>query len=176
MKVRIKDLSPEGLRIKTTMDLASLQKRVAGGQQGTPGVVFSEAPNLDILINRASHGGLVTGSISGRYRQSCALCVDEVERELDIQADFMLRERPEGVLEDDPQYQDDVGVYHFTGDQVELDRVLEEVVILSLSLYWHPPLENERCAVCGRQFGEDEESSEKGTQKLGDLLRKAGLN
>ena len=174
MKVRIRDIPPRGLRIQATMDLRSLQQRILGeGEEGR--FVFTEAPRVDLMIHRASHGGLVKGTLEGKYRQTCALCLEDVERELRLDADFMVRERPEDVPEDDPQYQDDVGVFHFTSDQVDLERILEEVIILSLSLYWHPPLEKETCIQCGRRFGEGGAAATEGTQKLGDILKKAGL-
>ncbi len=178
MKVRINDIPPRGLRVHGGMDLPALMKLVKG--EGDPGnrFDFTEAPEVDVIIHRASHGGLVKGKITGRYRQPCALCDDEVDRDFSLDADFMLRERPAEVSEDDEQYQDDAGVYHFTGDQVDLEPILQEVVILSLSLYWHPPTDvSGKCTVCGRDFDQADDSGEEksATQSFGELLKKAGI-
>lgn len=175
MKVRIRDIPARGLELKARMELCSFNKRLNDGSGGNKGFVFSEAPNVDLLIHKTSHGGLVNGTIKGKYRQSCALCLDEVERELNLKVDFMLRERPEGISEDHEQYQDDVGIFHFNGDQVDLERIVEEFVLLSLEVYWHPPLEdNGSCTYCKRKFLEEDGKETHSSQTFGDLLKKAG--
>lgn len=158
------------------MDLPALTKLIQGEEERGKGFTFTDAPGVDVTIHRAGHGGLVKGNITGRYRQPCSLCDDEVERDFSLDADFMVRERPVDVSEDDEQYQDDVGVYHFTGDQVDLEPILQEVVILSLSLYWHPPMDvSGNCTLCGRNFMEGESEEKSSTQLFGELLKKAGI-
>ena len=177
MKVRVNDIPPRGLEVSAAMDLQSLEHRLGEGEGGGKGFRFLSAPVADLLITKTSHGGLVTGVVRGRYEQPCALCTDNVARDLDLAVEFLVRERPADASEDDAEYQDDVGVFHFSGDQVDLERILQEVIILSLSIYWHPPLDAQgACGLCGRQFGAATSEEKPATgQSLGALLRKVGV-
>jgi len=158
------------------MDLPALRKLVQGDEERGKAFNFTVPPEVDITIHRSSHGGLAKGQISGRYSQPCAFCDDQVERDFSLDADFLMRERPQGVSEDDENYQDDVGVYHFSGDQVDLEPILQEVVILSLSLYWHPPIDTGgQCTLFRREIGKDDTGEKPSTQSFGDILKQAGI-
>ncbi|NMC61784.1 MAG: DUF177 domain-containing protein [SAR324 cluster bacterium] len=156
------------------MSLKSLNSRLDGGEKKAEGIKFLEAPKVQIVVRKTSHGALVKGKLKGVYKQTCSLCVEDVERNLDLDVDFMLKQRPEDVSEDDEAYQDDVGIYHFSGDQVDLEEILQEAILLSLTVYWHPSItEKGCCSHCKRKFVEDD--AKRAGQSLGELLKKAGV-
>ena len=178
MRVRLSDIPFQGLPVKGTVPAASLNARLQEGSDR--GFRFLEDPRVDLLVFKRPSGGEVKGKISGRYEQPCALCLKNIPREVSVDANFFLRSRPEN-LEDEPEnaFEDDVGVYHYDGDHAELEEIIQELLILSLSVYWHPDLdENGKCSGCGKDLEEIGSVSEKAkpeTQSFGDLLKKAGL-
>ena len=178
MKVRISDIPYEGLPVRDKLQLDALNGRLKEGSD--TGFRFLSEPAVDLRVFKRSSGGEVRGKVTGRYEQPCALCNKNMPRDLSLDLNFFLRARPKD-LESSPEeaFEDDIGLFHYDGDHVDLEEIIQELIILSLSLFWHPPLdENGNCTACGKsmdEIGADVESPKRATQSLGELLQKAGL-
>lgn len=165
MRVRISDISPKGLEVKGEIPLVPLNDRMKAGENQE--IIFSCAPIADLMIFGNSSGAELTGTISAKYKQACSLCLDVKERSVNIKTKFHLKEKTDPKAEDD-----DIGIVYYENDLLELDPILEEALILSLALYWHPPFDKkERCTECEKSRSELGLAADAGALKLGDLLK-----
>lgn len=170
MKVRIVDISPKGLHVTEELPLEPLNERMRQGK--SQGVIFTAAPRVDATIFGNTSGAELKGTITSKYRQECSLCLEEKERTVTINTHFHLKQKPEGS-----EIEDDIGIVYYEGEHADLDEVLQEELILSLSLYWHPPFDNdERCKECLKRRSELGLASQKTGATLGDLLKKKLVN
>lgn len=181
MKVRVSRLPPEGLSVKTTLSLESLNTRMNEGREVD--IVFTEAPSVDLMVTKTTQGAETKGRVTTKYRQPCSRCVEAVEKSLDIEANFILQQRPEPGQRDtsdsEEDYEDDIGISYFEGDQVDLEDLIQQALILPLSLFWHPPCDQKgNCTHCGKlcEAPNAAEIPKLETISLGDLLKKAGVS
>ena len=178
MKVRISDIPYVGLPVRDKLPHGPLNARL---QEGSDlGFRFLEDPLVDVTVYRHPHGGEVKGKVTGRYEQPCALCMKNMPRDLSLDVNVFLKSRPKDIeASSEEEFEDDIGFFHYEGDHVDLEDIVQELLILSLSIYWHPPLdENGKCTGCGKameELGAETEAPEPVTQSLGDLLKKAGV-
>ena len=177
MYVRISDISPTGLLIKENLSLESLNKRLKSNSREDDEILFTEAPYVQIRVLKTSFGAETKGSVRAKFTQSCSLCLLKIERMIEIPADFILREKrfdkSGKPLED---YEDDVGVFHYVGDTVNIEEIIQESLILSLNLFWHPPIdESGNCTHCKLSMSTPNPTAEKSEKKgaLGSLLEVA---
>ena len=177
MKVQVSDLPVEGLKINDTIPLDSLNARMAEGRYKD--IVFLVPPKVDISVTPTQAGGAETkGVVRSKYRQPCGRCLESLERDVEVECNFTLIQRPEpevGVTEEilDEAFIDDVGLVYFDGDQIDLEDLIQETLILSLSLFWSPPVkENGDCELCAFNISKNA-NSKKGNDKikLGDLFK-----
>lgn len=86
------------------------------------------------------------GTIDGEVRETCARCLEEFERPL--HRDFRFVILPRTAASDDAE--DDEGVDHYSGDEIDLSPLVREQALLSLESL---PLCSEECrglcAGCG---------------------------
>lgn len=173
MKIRLSDISAEGLHIKDTLSLESLNKRMSEGRES--GIVFTMAPDVDIKIVRTADGAETKGSVKSKYRQPCGLCAVEIDKDVEVEANFILRRKSQDAALQELEDDEDIGIVYYENDTVDLEDVIQESLILTLSLYWHPPEdESGACVRCGKKFESD--SEKKLGSNLGTLFKKAGLN
>jgi len=178
MRIRISDISSSGLKINDTISLPALNKRMSEGGKDAD-IVFLEAPSIEMTVKK-THGGAETRGIArSRYRQACSMCLKGVEKEVEVDTNFEFNypartakhEREEG----DTSITDDMEIYTIQNDHIEVEELIQENFILSLSVYWHPPVDEKgSCSVCKLKpglFGK--ETSEKTTQSLGTLIQQA---
>lgn len=175
MRVRIDDIPYEGTSVKFLLSLDSLNERVREG--GDRGFKFNEPITFEAKLTRNPLGAEMKGVVRGSYLQPCGRCMEEVPREEELAVDVVLRERKfdrDGNVAEGCE--DDVGIFHYEGDYAELDAIVEELVILSLEVYWHPS-EDEKgaCVVCKRSFGKANRK-ETASSSLAELLKKAGVH
>ena len=172
MKVRISDLSAAGLKISEDIPLDALNARMAEGAGND--IIFTAAPHVEIHVTPSAHGADTKGTVKTKYRQPCSMCAKELDRELEIAANFTLKRRPEESDPDAPEYADDIGISYFSGDHVELEELIQEALILSLSRYWRPPQNKDgSCQVCGKKAEAPKDIE--GVNNLGRLLKGAGV-
>jgi uncharacterized metal-binding protein YceD (DUF177 family) len=178
MKVRISDIPPAGLKVNDTLPLEALNARMTEGRGKD--ILFTEAPTVNLLITRTQSGAETKGGVKTKYRQQCSRCLIDQEHPLEIKADFTLHHKPtaEEISEDiEASFTDDVGIAYFEGDHIDLENLLQEALILTLSLYWAPPCDAKgNCTKCGLNRAKFESHDEPPGNSLGNLLKKAGLN
>ncbi len=179
MKVRISDIPHTGLKVSDILPLDALNARMSSGRGRD--IVFTEAPRVDLLVSKTQSGAETKGWIRSKYRQQCARCLDEHDRPLDIQANLTLHHKPaaEEIPENvEASFTDDVGISYFEGDSIDLEDILQEMLILSLSLYWAPECDKSgNCTVCGLNRDRFEMHEDKPAKNnLGSLLKKAGIS
>jgi uncharacterized metal-binding protein YceD (DUF177 family) len=166
MLIRIDSLSPQGLEINEKLSLDKLNARMneAKGNE----IIFTKEPECVLKIDKRVSGAELTGSVKTAYRQPCALCAKEIDLPLTINIDLVLKQsNPESS---DP-LEDDVGIVTFNGEHLELEDILEEHLILSLSPYLRPEKDcNGNCLVCGENRKKNENTVQSGIN-LGDLLK-----
>jgi uncharacterized metal-binding protein YceD (DUF177 family) len=181
MKVRVSRLPAEGLSVKTSLSLENLNARMNEGRESD--ILFTEAPAVDLMVTKTTQGAETKGRVTCKYRQPCSRCDEGIEKALDIEANFILQARPapgeRDTSKSEEDYEDDIGISFFEGDQVDLEDLIQQALILPLSLYWHPPCDKKgNCTHCGK-LCEKPEASEAPTLEtisLGDLLKKAGVS
>ena len=164
MKIRVNDLPDKGLVAQEVLPEQAINARL---QEPDGNQFFFTAPlACEVLVTPlGTTGATVQGTVKGTYTQGCSLCLDNVPRELDRAFTFQLRRK-----EAAEQAEDDVGIFYFEGDHVELDAMIEEEIILSLSIFWHPPFQNEQCTICTRSKKSLGLSDAKSGPNLGELL------
>ena len=177
MKITVSELPAEGLKINDTIPLEPLNARMKEGRHKE--IEFLEAPTVELAVTPTQTGGAQTeGKVVSKYRQRCGRCLDPVERTIEAALNFVLAQRPvvnvdgkEEVLTED--YIDDVGLVYFDGDQIDLEDLVQESLILSLSVFWSPPLKaNGKCSLCDYKLEESNDPDpSQGRIKLGDLLK-----
>jgi uncharacterized metal-binding protein YceD (DUF177 family) len=177
MIIRISDLPTTGLEVKDKLPLPAFNERLSAGD--SHGIVFTEGLDVQLTVYKSPSGAETKGNVKATYRQPCARCTDGVERSLELPINYILQPRPvTAAFKDSELYEDDIGITYYDGDHVNLEELIQETIILSLSIFWSPD-ENEKgdCSVCHKNiranFNKTTEKT-KGTS-LGDLLKKAGV-
>lgn len=167
MKIRLSDLSPDGIRIKDSISLEALNGRLQEGRGSD--IVFTSEPEVDLLVTGSVSGGEASGTIKASYKQPCARCSLCCGRLAQSKFRFILKPR-NSAAED---ASDDIGLIYFDGDHIDLEDALQESLILCLSLFWSPALdESGKCSECGDVFPVEAAEKSTGT-RLGALLEAA---
>jgi uncharacterized metal-binding protein YceD (DUF177 family) len=175
MRIRISTISPKGLNVKDSLSLELLNARMNEGREND--IFFTEAPRVDLTVFKTASGAETKGKVKTRFKQPCSRCLDVIERDLEIDTNFILQPLPEDQTREGGSYEDDVGIIWYEGDRVDLEDAIQEALILSLSLYWRPPVdESGRCTLCGLSLEAGDDSDCAGSNNLGNLLRRAGIN
>lgn len=143
MKIRITDIPAEGLKVQDTLPLEELNSRMNEGSNTE--FNFLSAPLVKLEVHRAGEGAEVEGSVSAEFSQGCSLCLDSLPRSSVVPVSFQLRQRKGERGEED-----DIGMIYYDGDSVDLQEAIEECLILSLSLFWHPEFIEDKCTQCKR--------------------------
>lgn len=143
MKVRIKDIPAEGLKVTDNLPLDELNARMNEGSSTE--FTFLKPPAVRLLISKVGESAEVEGEVSAEYSQGCSLCLESLPRIASVPISFQLRQRRGERGEED-----DIGMIYYDGDSVDLREVVEECLILSLSLFWHPEFNGDSCSQCNR--------------------------
>lgn len=180
MKIRISDLPAQGLEVKTTMALEPLNERLKQGENH--GILFTQEPQVEIVVTKSSTGAETKGFVRSRYKQPCSRCMVEVDREIELEANFILQPKPEDLMELGEEEISDIGIVYFEGEHVDLEDVFQESLILALSIFWSPPSDAKgNCSICSLSEKEIKkklqagDSTHAGKVSLGDLFKKAGV-
>jgi uncharacterized protein len=104
-------------------------------------------------IYRSERDVHFAGTLEGVVRAACARCLDEFDRELTREFRFVILPKP--AVSDDEN--DDEGVDHYSGDELDLSPLVTEQALLALDLL---PLCTEDCrglcARCGANLNREE--------------------
>ena len=169
MKIRISTIAPQGLKVKDKLPLDALNARMQEGSGNN--ILFTAAPEVELTMFRTGNGAESKGTIKTAYRQPCSRCMDEIERTVELPANFLLAPRP---ADKDESYEDDVGISYYEGDHVDLEDLIQETLILSLDQFWHPPVDESGCCQhCHRNFNAELKNEPEKPATLGALLEQA---
>ena len=168
--LRVTDIPVQGLEITESLALDLLNERMNDAPNND--IVFIDTSPFSLMAKTTKGGILITGNISGSYSQPCGRCLEEITHQLDKEISLTLkpketqpgRERTTTKQE----WQDDIGIVYFDGEHIELEEILQETLILSLS-----PFNSNHNNCPGEQEIEKNNSKnkeEKGTL-LGDALK-----
>ena len=160
MKVRITDIGPRGLKVNDNIPLEPLNARMNLSRNND--IVFTTSPAADLLVHQTPFGAQVKGSVKASYKQPCSLCILELDRDTEVEIDYVFQRRNpvpinksskskhDDIEEED--LEDDVGICYFQGEHIELEELLQESLILSIDQYYRPK-EDEKgdCSVCGKK-------------------------
>mgnify|MGYP000650020197 CR=1 FL=1 len=176
MKLCLRDISPKGLTIKDYLSLQSLNDRMAEGSNNE--IVFLTPPEVNLTVYGSERGAETRGSVRTRYRQPCARCLKELEMDLEVEANFILKPKPPretACVRSDADIED-VGIVYFEGEHIDLEDILQETLILALSPFLLPPKDKEgRCTMCGETCPKEYTFEGCASNNLGELLFKAGV-
>lgn len=176
VKIRLTDIPATGLTVEEVIPPEALNERLKIGND--QGFSFTEGLAVSLKVFKTPNGAETKGVVSTRYRQPCARCADGVERELSLNTNYILQQRPEMRRgHEAEEYEDDIGITYYDGEHIDLDDLIHETIILSLSTYWHPEEDaTGKCGFCKRDVHAPVKvkPSAQGTS-LSDLLKKAGV-
>lgn len=171
IKVKVSTLPSQGLKIKDTMDLAALNDRLNLGRDND--IVFVVAPELDLHISKSAAGANSKGTIRTCYKQPCGLCLDNIERKLELDANFIFSPIPD---DESLINYDDAGTFYYKEDLIDLEDVMQESLILALSPFWQAPKDKQgNCSICGKRPVEGFIEEGPQANNLGLLLKRAGI-
>lgn len=175
MRIRIRDISPSGLKISDSISLESLNNRMAEGKSSD--IVFISAPQAELLVTKTMSGAQVQGKVYANYTQCCGACPEIVGRLASADIGIIFQERPlQDSGDDGVEYEDDIGLVYFEGDHIELEELLQEALILTLDPYWRPDCDNNGvCSYCKKIPAKELALAPEGKVSLGTLLQKAGV-
>jgi len=170
MKIKISSLPARGISFEEEMDKDALNARLNESQ--TNDITIEIAPKLSATVTKCMDGAEFKGKMEGVVKQACSSCAEELNHNVSAKIDYTLKPLKAGeVLEDD------IGISYFEDDHFETTNLCEETLIMSLSPFWKPELdENEFCKQCGKNCKAKVESTVSTTVKLADLFKKAGVN
>ncbi len=178
MKIRLTDIPADGLDIQESIPPTELNERLSTGNNH--GIQFIDPLNVTLTVYKSPNGAETKGTVTSRYRQPCARCIEGVERPLTIETNYYLQQRPDVLRgHETEEYEDDIGITFYDGEHIDLDDLIQESIILSLSIYWHPDEDsNGKCTLCKKDIHNLQPNAEKKSAKgvsLQDLLKKAGI-
>ncbi len=173
LRVRISDIPPRGLEVKHTLPLDPLNVRLMEGSGSD--ILFTQPPYVELLVQKTLTGAEAKGGVRTAYSQPCSLCLDKLPRPAEIPLDLIFKKISMHEIksaDDANEFEDDIGVSYFAGDHIELEELIQEIIILSLDIFWHPPRDKKgNCETCGRNPMKAARSPASTT--LGSLLAKA---
>lgn len=127
MIVRVPDLKDEVRDLEFVEPSDRLNARLEAGH-GPDDQRFVSDVSVCAEIYRTEHDVHFQGRIDGGVRATCARCLDEFERPLE--RDFRFVILPRAAATDDSD--DDEGVDHYSGDDLDLSPLVQEQALLAL--------------------------------------------
>lgn len=99
--------------------------------------VFESDQKFKIKASSIPNGAELRGEIFLSFRQLCGRCGELKDRQFSIPIHTVLRRKPpRKYREDDGRYEDDIGVCFVEGERVDLEPILIEQIILTISQVW----------------------------------------
>ncbi|HXC50343.1 MAG TPA: DUF177 domain-containing protein [Candidatus Limnocylindrales bacterium] len=151
MIIRVPDLKEEVRQLEFFEPADELNTQV-NASPGADDQHFCRDLAVVAEIYRTGHDVHFQGSIDGEVRETCARCLEEFERPLHREFRFVILPR---VARDDDA-EDDEGVDHYSGDDLDLSPLVREQALLSFESL---PLCSEECmglcAGCGANLNRE---------------------
>ncbi|MFN2428078.1 MAG: DUF177 domain-containing protein [Candidatus Binatia bacterium] len=127
MIIRVPDLKEEVLQLEFMEPAAAVNTRIAASP-GPNDQHFAKDLTVDAEIYRSERDVHFQGSVEGVVTATCARCLDDFERAL--RRDFRFVILPRTAAEIDAE--DDEGVDHYSGDDLDLTPLVTEQALLAL--------------------------------------------
>lgn len=152
MIIRVADLKEEARQLEFVEPASALNSQV-DASRGADDQHFDRDLAVVAEIYRSEHDVFFQGSVDGSVLAVCARCLEEFERPLHRDFRFVILPRP--AADDDAE--DDEGVGHYSGEDIDLSPLVREQALLALDSI---PLCSESCrglcAGCGANLNREE--------------------
>ena len=126
MIVKVADLSEVVRRIRTRENAGPLNDLLSqvprGGEQR-----FESDLDLDAELYRHGTDVYFQGTVAAAVRTTCGRCLDEFTWTLERPFRFLIVKQAGGV-----EPEDDIGIDHYAGDQIDLAPLVREQTLLAL--------------------------------------------
>ena len=168
--IRITDIPSRGLEVADHLQLTALNSRMNEAPDND--VEFLSPPRFSIRIKPELAGAELQGTIKAHYKQPCGRCLQPIEREISQQLSIVLKEKSKrpGIdrATSSSEWDDDIGIVYFDGEQIDLEEILQESLILSIN-----PFENGHSDCLGIPSYDDNNPDSISDVKptFGDLLK-----
>ena len=174
IKIRVNTLPDAGFDLDQKVSADSINERLAAApDSNTNKIDFADPLEVKLHVEKVPHGMTAEGEVKANCTQACSRCADFVTHPVACSFSHVFKHH------NDPSSaapEDDIGVSYYTGEHVEMAPVIEDLLILNLSAYWHPEDDADgRCSHCKINLKERKKKIKIGTQGLGDALKKAGI-
>ena len=151
MIIRVPDLKEEPRQLEFFEPAEKLNSQV-NASPGADDQHFARDLAVVAEIYRSERDVHFQGRIEGGVQATCARCLEEFERPLEREFRFVIL--PRAAYDDDRE--DDEGVDHYSGDDLDLSPLVREQALLSLDSL---PLCSEDCrglcASCGANLNRE---------------------
>lgn len=165
--INLNTLPEAGLKLESELGVKSLNERIKP-EDGEAEIVFKKKPKckLELKALGKTENFDLLAKLDFYYEQKCGRCSDFKECHVTKKINTLIKKRnSENENEDD-----DVGVIFYEEDELNLEDILQEEIVLSLSPFLIPETDKEdKCKICKKKI---EFPNEGVSQKLGDLLKK----
>lgn len=98
---------------------------------------FSSPQIFNLNATALPDGGEFKGEIKAEFEQLCGRCGQMRIRKFNIPVLLVVRKLPpRRSREDDGRYEDDIGISFVEGERFDLEPMLVEQILLSISQFW----------------------------------------
>ncbi|MDC0358498.1 DUF177 domain-containing protein [Oligoflexia bacterium] len=172
MLIRLTDIPHDGLKINDTISLSALNTRMTEGRNND--IEFVEAPSVTVTVFTRKNGAEVAGVVRSKYIQPCPRCLEPTPCSLEKDFNLILKQKPkanprQSSATEEESWVDDVGITYFTGEHIDLEELVQETLILSISPFG---LEHEGCKGFA---GKAESEADQFDNTLAKRLKEAGI-
>jgi uncharacterized protein len=158
--IRVPDLKEEVRQLEFLEPAAALNALVAASP-GADDQHFARDLAVDAEIYRSDRDVHFAGTIDGAVRATCARCLDEYEKPLAREFRFVILPRTAEAND----AEDDEGVDHYSGDDLDLSPLVREQALLALESMPLCSLEcRGLCAGCGANLNREPCRCDEGEQ------------
>lgn len=152
MIIRVPDLDEEVRQLEFLSPAGAVNARIAAGP-GPRDQSFARDLAVAAEIYRSERDVHFQGRVEGVVTATCARCLDDFERPLGRDFRFVILPRPR--VDDDSD--DDDGVDHYSGEEVDLGPLVAEQALLALDpIPVCSPDCRGLCPGCGEKVGSDQ--------------------
>ena len=173
IKIRVTDIPARGLSASDRLSLEALNDRMNEAPDND--IQFVEAPEYSIEIRPEKGGAEMTGSVVTRYERPCGVCLTSLTYELSKEVSLTLKAKSSmpGVdrATETGEWEDDVGIIYYNGEHIDLEEILQETLILSIS-----PFNNSHEGCPGLPANAKDEAAEEKKVTLGDLIKNSQVH
>jgi uncharacterized protein len=125
--IRVSDLSGAVRYARFRESAGPLNDLIAQTADGTEGC-FDGDLDVDAELYRSGDDVYLQGSIVGTVRAECRRCLDEIRWPLRREFRFLLVKDADGT-----EPEDDAGLGHYSGEEIDLSPLVREQALLALS-------------------------------------------